>query len=57
MSFQTGRVWNEIQLDPRPESEPELTEVTTRVWRSRLFLPAAWDEERRQRWLEWWMKW
>jgi hypothetical protein len=39
------------------ENEPELAAVAAGPpWRVELFLPAAWTEERRDAWREWWMR-
>jgi len=58
MNYPPANVWRKLEpeIEQRIEPEPELVEVTTRVWRCRLFVPTVWSPERRDANLEAWMK-
>lgn len=57
MSFAVGRTWTEVQLDPKPEPEPELVRANPNLLPA-FFVPAEWPEERikafRHAWLQKW---
>jgi len=57
VNYPPPNLWTQVQIDPAPEPEPQLVEVTTAAWHRRLFVPADWSEERRAAWLERWMRW